>query len=142
MVNSPEIASNFYNNIGIRLGITEDIIENLVHNFYNKVKKDQFIGPIFNKIIENDWDEHLSQICNFWSGIALSTGRYQGQPLLKHINIPKLNEEHFTRWLSIFEENAYSTCSEEIANFFIERARKIAQSLMFGIEAYNEKRNQ
>ena len=127
------------NNIGIKLGITEPLINNLVHSFYNKVRKDQFIGPIFNEIIKDNWDKHLSQMCDFWSNIALSTSRYKGQPLLKHIKIPQLNEEHFARWLSIFEENAYSICSEEIAIFFIDRARKIAQSLMFGIEAYNGK---
>ena len=126
MSNNPEVPPNLHNNIGIKLGITEPIIEKLVHSFYNKVKEDQLIGPFFNRIIEGRWDSHLSQMCDFWSSIALSTNRYKGQPYLKHMNIPNLNEEHFIRWLSIFEENAYSTCSEEIAHFFVNKAKKIS----------------
>ncbi|WP_053332560.1 group III truncated hemoglobin [Candidatus Jidaibacter acanthamoebae] len=138
MTDKPELASNFCNNVGLSLGITEPIIENLVHSFYIKVREDELIAPIFDNVIEGSWDEHLSRMCDFWSSIVLSTGRYKGQPLLKHINIPNLHKEHFLRWLSIFEENAYNTCSKEIADFFIDRARKIAQSLMLGIKFYNK----
>jgi hemoglobin len=128
--------SNIRNNPGIALGITELMIEDLVASFYAKVRKDKLIGPIFDEIIKDNWDEHLSRMCEFWSSIALSTGRYKGQPLLKHIHIPNLNKEHFNRWLHIFEENASSNYSKDIAEFFIDRAKRIAESLMLGINFY------
>ncbi len=139
MIDHQKTVPTFFNNSEMKLGITEVIIENLVHSFYDKIKKDQIIGHIFNEIIADNWDEHLLQMCNFWSAIALSTGRYKGQPLLKHINIPNLNEEHFIHWLSVFEENAYNSCSEEIANFFVSRARTIARNFMLSIKTYNER---
>jgi len=139
MTDKPKVASNFRNNIGASLGINEAIIKDLVHSFYAKVKSDPFIGPIFKEKIGNNWDEHLAIMCDFWSSVTLSTGRYKGQPMVKHLHLPKLDKKHFSCWLSIFEENAYNICSKEIAEFFIDRARKIAESLIFGIACYHEK---
>ncbi len=121
---------------GHSLDITESMIKNIVHSFYAKVGNDPLIGPIFKDKLGNDWNHHLAQMCDFWSGIALSTGRYKGQPLPKHINLPGLEKEHFIRWLSLFEENVHSLCSEKIAEFFVNKAKKIADSLMHGIAFY------
>jgi len=121
---------------GQSLGITEFMIKNIVHSFYAKVENDPLIGPIFKNQLGNDWSHHLAQMCDFWSGIALSTGRYKGQPMLKHVNLLELRKEHFIRWLSLFEENVYNLCSKEIAEFFVNKAKKIADSLMHGIAFY------
>ncbi|MBN8827236.1 MAG: group III truncated hemoglobin [Sphingobacteriia bacterium] len=122
-----------------KLNITENIITNLINSFYSKVRNDKILGPIFQDKIGDNWEEHLKTMRDFWSGIAIGTGRYKGQPLLKHINLPNLQEEHFKRWLSLFTENAYNTCSKEVAEFFIDRAKKIANSLLQGIEFYRGK---
>ena len=37
----------------------------IVHAFYTKVRADELLGPIFNKII-TDWDEHLERLIDFW----------------------------------------------------------------------------
>ncbi|AZL15578.1 group III truncated hemoglobin [Rickettsiales endosymbiont of Stachyamoeba lipophora] len=136
MPNKLQINSNFSRNIGGSVGITESMVSSLVHSFYAKIKADPFIGPIFQDKINNNWDEHLATMCDFWSGVALSTGRYKGQPLPKHVVLPGLQEEHFVRWIALFEENAYSICPKEAAEFFIDKAQKIADSLMRGIAFY------
>lgn len=125
--------SNFNNSSS--LGITEDMIRIMVHSFYAQVQKDPLIGPIFAEKITN-WDKHLELLCDFWASIALGVGRYKGQPLMKHVGLPNLQEEHFARWLELFKENANKTCSKEAAGFFIDRANKIADSLMRGIAFY------
>ncbi len=39
----------------------------LVSTFYNKIKKDEFIGPIFlSAIPPNDWENHLEKLTDFW----------------------------------------------------------------------------
>jgi hemoglobin len=139
MSDKPKISANIRNNIGISLGINELMIKTLVHSFYTKVRNDPFIGPIFHEKIGDDWDKHLAIMCDFWSSVALSSNRYKGTPMIKHINLPGLNKEHFRRWLSLFEENAHNVCSKEIAEFFIDKAKRIAESLMLGIAYYNEK---
>jgi len=131
-----KINSNSKTNSGQSLDITESMIKNIVHSFYAKVENDPLIGPIFKDKLGNDWSHHLAQMCDFWSGVALSTGRYKGQPMLKHVNLPGIEKEHFIRWLSLFEENAYSLYSEEIAEFFVNKAKKIADSFMHGIAFY------
>jgi hemoglobin len=79
-----------------------------------------------------DWDEHLATMCDFWSGVVLTTGRYKGRPMHKHVPL-SLEPEHFKRWLELFEAAAERICPPEAASFFIGRARRIAESLQLGI---------
>ncbi|MBR0799521.1 group III truncated hemoglobin [Bradyrhizobium jicamae] len=114
-----------------RTGITEAMIERLVHGFYAKVRKDPMIGPVFEARI-NDWEPHLAQMCAFWSSVALMTGRYHGTPMVKHMPLP-IDAAHFDRWLELFEATASELCPPAAADHFIERARRIAASLEMGV---------
>ena len=111
--------------------IDEALIRALVHGFYSAVRDDALIGPIFAARI-TDWDEHLAIMCDFWSGVALTTGRYKGRPMQKHVPLG-LEPEHFERWLELFEATAQRICPPEAASFFTARARRIAESLQLGI---------
>ena len=111
--------------------IDEDMIERLVHGFYARVREDDVIGPIFNAKIK-DWGPHLERMCEFWSSVALMSGRYHGQPMIKHLPLP-IDGRHFDRWLALFEATAVEVCSPEAAAPFIERARRIASSFELAI---------
>jgi hemoglobin len=112
-------------------GIDEAMIEQLVHRFYGAVRADPVLGPIFEAKIE-DWDEHLAKLCDFWSSIALMTGRFAGKPMQAHAPLP-IEGAHFERWLGLFRKTAAETCPAPAAAFFIERAEMIAQSLQLGL---------
>ena len=112
-------------------GIDEAMIERLVHAFYERVRADELIGPIFAARIA-DWRPHLKQMCAFWSSVALATGRYTGQPMPKHIPLP-IDARHFDRWLELFEAMARELCPPKAADHVIERARRIGESLEMGI---------
>lgn len=112
-------------------GIDEALIERLVRGFYARVREDAFIGPVFEARIK-DWEPHLQQMFAFWSSVALMTGRYHGQPMRKHLPLP-VDARHFDRWLALFEATARDLCSPKAAEHFIERARRIAESLELGI---------
>ncbi|MET0677643.1 MAG: group III truncated hemoglobin [Bradyrhizobium sp.] len=114
-----------------RTGIDEAMIERLVHGFYAKVRADSVLGPVFDSRITN-WEPHLAQMCAFWSSVALMTGRYHGTPMAKHLPLP-IDGGHFDRWLGLFEQAAREICPPVAAAHFVERARRIAQSLEFGI---------
>jgi hemoglobin len=114
-----------------RTGITETLIERLVHGFYAKVRADAVLGPVFEARIR-DWGPHLQQMCAFWSSVALMTGRYHGTPMAKHLPLP-VDAGHFDRWLELFESTAEEICPPQAAVHFIERARNIAASLELGI---------
>ena len=114
-----------------RTGIDEAMIERLVRGFYAKVREDAVLGPVFEARIK-DWEPHLAQMCAFWSSVALMTGRYHGTPMAKHLPLP-VDGGHFDRWLALFEETAREICPGEAEAHFVERARRIAQSLELGI---------
>ena len=114
-----------------RTGIDEAMIERLVRRFYARVRADALLGPIFEARIA-DWEPHLQRMCAFWSSVALMTGRYSGQPMRVHLPLP-VDARHFDRWLALFEDSAREVCPSAAADHFIERARRIAESLELGI---------
>jgi len=119
---------------GLAAGIDEAMVAELVDRFYAEVRRDAMLGPIFNSRIA-DWDEHLAKLRAFWSSVVLMTGRYKGQPMPVHIAIAEITEEHFQRWLALFAETAEKVCPPDAAALFVDRSRRIAQSLQFGIAA-------
>ena len=117
--------------IAERTGITEAMIEHLVRGFYEKVRADEMLAPVFDAKI-GDWEPHLQQMFAFWSSVALMTGRYHGTPMVKHMRLP-VDAAHFDRWLSLFEATAREFCPPQAAEHFVERARRIAASLELGV---------
>mgnify|MGYP001762932845 CR=1 FL=1 len=116
-------------------GIDEPMIDALVEAFYARVRDDPLIGPIFAARID-DWGPHLAQMKLFWSSVALSTGVYQGRPMPKHLPLP-IDARHFDRWLEIFVATANDLCPPVASAHFIERARRIAESLELGVANAN-----
>ena len=114
-----------------RTGIDEAMIDRLVRRFYLKIRADAVLGPIFAARIA-DWEPHLGRMVAFWSAVALMSGRYHGQPMERHLPLP-VDAQHFDRWLALFEATAAEECPPAAAAHFIERARRIAQSLELGI---------
>jgi hemoglobin len=114
-------------------GIDEGLIGQLVRGFYLRVRKDAVLGPIFDSRIA-EWEPHLQRMCAFWSSVALMSGRYHGQPMRAHLPLP-IDARHFDRWLALFETTARDVCPPKAADFFIDRAHRIAQSLEFGVAA-------
>lgn len=116
--------------------ITEAMIEDLVRHFYGRVRQDPALGPIFDSRIEN-WEPHLETMMAFWSSIMLMSGRYKGEPMVKHKALNQgstpVGPEHFTRWLALFEESARERCPPPVAALFAERAERIAESLKLGM---------
>ncbi|MGE0094078.1 MAG: group III truncated hemoglobin [Alphaproteobacteria bacterium] len=112
-------------------GIDEAMIERLVRGFYARVQADPLLGPVFAARIQ-DWEPHLQRMCAFWSSVALMSGRYHGQPMRAHAPLP-IDAAHFDRWLALFEDTARELCPPVAAAHFIERARRIAESLELGI---------
>lgn len=117
--------------------LDEVMIEAVVHNFYAQVRRDPLIGPIFNRTIPpEEWPDHLTKLCDFWSSMLLRSGRYEGRPLPPHLKLPDLGEAHFHRWLKLFNNTTAALCPPEIASLFMERALRIAHSFRLAV-AFN-----
>jgi hemoglobin len=131
----PERREQITADIVARTGITEAMIERLVRSFYDKVREDEMLGPVFDARI-TDWEPHLAQMCAFWSSVALMSGRYHGAPMPKHLPLP-VDAAHFDRWLALFEATASEVCPPAAQAHFLERAKRIAASLELGIAGAN-----
>lgn len=94
--------------------------------------QDPVIGHLFDDV--QDWEAHIARITTFWSSVALMSGRYHGNPMAPHLKLP-LEPPHFARWLTLFEQTVRDLCSEAGGDLLLEKARRIAQSLQFGVEA-------
>ena len=111
--------------------ITESAIAALVGRFYGKARCDPLIGPVFNTAVQ-DWDEHLRKLCDFWSSVMLTTGRYKGNPMAAHLRHP-IEPAFFERWLMLWRETAGELFAPELAAAFRAKAERIADSLKFAL---------
>src|SRR3546814_3880177 len=57
--------------------ISEALVHDLVFAFYDRIRADATLGPIFDGVIGDRWDEHLAKMCDFWSSVMLASGRYE-----------------------------------------------------------------
>lgn len=118
------------------LTVTEDGIKKLVDNFYDKIRQDKELGPVFNEAIgysNEEWVPHLEKMYAFWSSVMLTSGRYHGNPLKKHKDLPPFNIELFGRWLELFAQTAQELFSPEIAEAFMAKSQRIAANLKFNL---------
>ena len=111
--------------------ITEAQISSLVDHFYARVRADDEIGPIFNAIV-SDWPHHLATLKDFWSTVLLTTGRYKGDPMMTHLQLP-LDPAHFSRWLALFAETAREHFPAPAAALVIAKSQRIAENFQLGI---------
>lgn len=105
-------------------------IEKLVNAFYEAVRRDDHLGPIFDEIAQVTWETHLPKMYSFWETVLFRSGGYKGDPIAAHakfIDKADMGREQFDRWLTLFKatvddlfsgENAghLKRCAEDMAN--------------------------
>ncbi len=125
--------------------VNEATIKLLVDSFYNKIRRDKDLAPIFEDSIGTTnemWKPHLERMYLFWSSIMLSSGSYHGNPMQKHKSIPSFQPELFDRWLALFEETARELHTNNVAEIYVERSKRIAKSLKLALYYKPERKNQ
>jgi len=104
-------------------------IELMVRAFYDKVKIDPVIGPIFNDVANINWEKHLPVMFDFWENTIFFTGGYSGNPMKPHQELNRifpLQEKHFSRWLELFKCTVDELFVGEKAELAKQRAMSIA----------------
>jgi hemoglobin len=107
-------------------------IATLVDRFYDKVRADDELGPVFNAAI-HDWTAHTHLLRDFWSSVVLRSGRYQGNPMGVHRALPPFPQQLFHRWLALWRETAHEVFEPPAAELFIGTAERVAQGLSLGL---------
>ena len=119
--------------------ISEDDIRRVVRAFYTQVQTDALLAPIFaTRIGAGEWEAHIEHIVNFWSSIFLKTGRFNGNPMRKHLGLKDITPAHFTRWLDVFQEVSNRTIDAPKAAAMQAMANRIGQSFQMGLAFHHE----
>ena len=114
-----------------RLPLNENTIAILVDRFYEAVRANSEIGPVFNAAIEN-WSEHKQLLSSFWCSVALGTGTYRGFPMAVHRQHP-IKATHFDQWLTLWRTTCTDVLEDSAAVRLIEYAERIGRSLRYGL---------
>lgn len=115
----------------IPANLNESQLAALVDRFYDKVRIDSLLGPVFSPVVD-DWDAHKVLMTSFWATVALRTGHYRGNPLAKHTPLP-IGVGHFQRWLGLWRETAQELLDEESATLMIGYAERIGYGMRVGM---------
>jgi hemoglobin len=117
--------------------LDEEMVAAVVSAFYARARRDEVIGPVFERLIPADrWPEHIQTITDFWSSMLLGTRRYVGRPMPKHLAIPELNDAHFQRWLTLFRATAEELCPPHVAAMFVDRAERVGHNFRIRIAQF------
>lgn len=114
-------------------------IDRLIETFYKKhVLDDPIIGFFFTDIARIDLDnhqppfDHIKKVSAFWQLQLLGTIGYSGQTFGVHRDLhaqAQLTEDHFHRWLYLFEKTIDELFTGPRAEMAKQRAHTIARSM-------------
>lgn len=114
-------------------------IEKLVNAFYTRVRDDEMLGFIFDKVAQTNWETHLPKMYAFWETVMFRSGGFTGNPLAAHAKLVPLTDmgrDKFDRWLTLFRatvddlfagENAehIKNCAADMANVIFSRINHV-----------------
>ncbi|SEB41879.1 hemoglobin [Tenacibaculum sp. MAR_2009_124] len=109
----------------------------LVSTFYDRIKNDDFIGPIFTETIpEAEWNNHIDKLTDFWETNLFFVRKFKGNPVKAHKDVDRnfehsISQKHFGHWLQLWFSTIDDLFIGEKANNAKERARNIASMLFF-----------
>jgi len=114
---------------GARDIATRTDLEGLVNTFYDCVRADEILGPIFDDVAHTDWDRHLPKMYDFWETVVFGASGFRGNPLAVHRELARrvpLGGREFERWLSLFHQSVDTLFSGPRAEETKVRASRIA----------------
>lgn len=107
----------------------------MVDEFYTKVRGNQLIGPVFNKVIKDRWPAHLEKMYRFWQTVLLDEHTYYGSPFVPHARLP-VHKEHFECWQELFFETVDENFDGPVAAKAKMQAHRMAIMFENKIEYY------
>jgi|SRR5665213_1517491 len=104
----------------------------LVNVFYDRVRDDELLGPIFDDVAHVDWAVHLPRIYDFWDSVLLGAATFKGTPLITHRALARktpLTDAEFSRWVALFQATVDDLFMGTIADQAKQSAVRIASTM-------------
>jgi hemoglobin len=116
-------------------GLTEPLVRDVIASFYEQVRQDPILGPVFFGVLGDDWTAHLNRINLFWLAVTRLGQGYPAKNFMPaHIRHPSIQPDQLPRWLELFRKTARSMCPPEAADVLIDIAERMAESIKIGLE--------
>ena len=117
----------------LRLDITDSRdVARLVNVFYDRVRDDDILGPIFDDIAHVDWATHLPRMYDFWESVLFARATFKGAPLLVHRALAQrtpLAPATFDHWIWLFQSTVDDLFSGPMAEHAKNSAARIAATM-------------
>jgi hemoglobin len=114
--------------------LTEALVRDVVLSFYDKVRRDSVLGPVFAGTIGAHWDEHIERIILFWLSATRLRRGYDGRNFMPaHLRHRSIQVDLLPRWLELFRETVAERCSVEGASVLNDIAVRMAETLAIGL---------
>jgi hemoglobin len=114
-----------------------DIVR-LVDAFYDRVRADAILSPIFDGIARVDWAVHLPKMYDFWESVLFGRAVFKGNPLVVHRELARrapLTSTEFHRWIQLFHSSVDELFAGSCADEAKLRASRIALVMQHHIAA-------
>jgi hemoglobin len=116
--------------------VEEASLPGLLELFYSRVRADDRIGPLFNDVVD-DWSSHRDRLCDFWSSVMLTSGKYKGNPMAVHLRqAARLDPPMFERWLLLWKTTTDEILPPAAASAMQAKAGRISESLQRALKLH------
>lgn len=110
-------------------------VSKLVHAFYDKIRADETLGPIFNAHLSaEEWPPHLEKLTDFWETNLFGVPKFRGNPPRAHAEVDQnlnygVTQEHFAQWIRLW----FKTIDEMYEGRLADRAKNAARKMSTGL---------
>ena len=121
-----------------RIDIDRQAIADVVAVFYERVRADGVLGPVFAERVDN-WPAHEAKITRFWANALLHERSYSGNPMRVHMEAGNVRPAHFEGWLKLFDEVLATQISSPQREQWSALVHRIGRGLSFGLTEFQKK---
>ncbi|MEM1404086.1 MAG: group III truncated hemoglobin [Pseudomonadota bacterium] len=116
----------------------EQVIGDFIDRFYARVFKDPLLAPVFLAQAGIDPAVHIPHIKAYWRKMLLGDPAYRRHMMQKHRDLHQagpLTQQHYDRWLSLFERSLDESAPSELIDRARTLGRRVAGNMRRNLEA-------
>ena len=114
------------------VALDRDSIMRLVHGFYDTIRADPELGPVFEAELHGRWEPHLARMVDFWCTAMKVSRGFRGNVYHKHMALPRIAPGHLKRWLQLWRAQAQAVFDPATATQLQDIATGVARVLHLG----------